>query len=169
MAKLLIQKPNGEEVTHDLPEDTTTIGRRPDNSLHIEDASVSSHHAEILFENNAFFVKDLGSTNGTYLNGGQIKKAPLNHGDELRFGSIVTRFKSLNDSGELVLEDGETELQESATSTRPENFVCSSPLPIIKDTADPRAKTLLVAAAALGLVSIGAAVYRILLIQATNL
>lgn len=169
MAKLLIQMPNGEEVTHDLPEDTTTIGRRPDNSLVIEDTSVSSHHAEILFENNAFFVKDLGSTNGTYLNGGQIKKAPLNHGDELRFGSIVTKFKSLNDSGELVVDDGETEPQESATSIRPANFTCSSPLPIVKDTADPRAKTLLVAAAALSLISIGAAIYRILQIQAPAL
>jgi pSer/pThr/pTyr-binding forkhead associated (FHA) protein len=115
MAKLLIQMPDGQEITHDLPEDTTTIGRRPDNSLQIEDASVSSHHAEIFFENNAFFVKDLGSTNGTYLNGGQIKKAPLNHDDELRFGSIVTEFKSLNDSGELVVDDGEAESLETQT------------------------------------------------------
>jgi len=166
MAKLLIQMPDGQEITHDLPEDKTTIGRRPDNSLQIEDASVSSHHAEIFFENNAFFVKDLGSTNGTYLNGGQIKKAPLNHDDELRLGSIVTQFKSLNDSGELVVDDGEAESLETETSRRPENFSCSSPLPIANDTADPRAMTYLLAAAAIGLLSIGGAVYMILQIQA---
>lgn len=169
MAKLLIQMPDAEEITHDLPEDITTIGRRPDNSLQIEDASISSRHAEIYFENNAFFVKDLGSTNGTYLNGGQIKKAPLNHDDELRFGSIVTQFKSLNNSGELVVNDGEAESLETQTSRRPENFICSSPLPIARNTADPRAMTYLIAAAAIGLLAIGGAVFKILQIQPPSL
>ena len=166
MAKLLIQMPDGEEITHDLPEDTTAIGRRPDNSLQIEDASISSRHAEIIFENNAFFVQDLGSTNGTYLNGGQIKKAPLNHNDELRLGSIVTQFKSLNDSGELVVDDGEAESLETETSCRPDNFICSSPVPIASDTADPRAMTYLIAAAAIGLLAIGGAIFKISQIQA---
>jgi pSer/pThr/pTyr-binding forkhead associated (FHA) protein len=165
MAKLLIQMPEGEEITHDLPEDKTTVGRRPDNSLLIEDGSVSSHHAEILFENNTFFVKDLGSTNGTYINGSPITKSPLNHNDELRFGSIVTRFESLNDSGEVVVEDSEAESQEPTTSHRPENFHCSSPLPVANDTPDPRAKLFLLAAAAIGLIAIGGAVYKILQIQ----
>ncbi|MFM8982587.1 MAG: FHA domain-containing protein [Spartobacteria bacterium] len=165
MAKLLIQMPDGEEVTHDLPEDKTTVGRRADNSLLIEDTSVSSHHAEIYFENNAFFVKDLGSTNGTYLNGGQIKKAELNHNDELRFGSIPCFFKSLNDSGELVVDEEEGESSEAQTSRRPANFQCSSPLPIASDTADPRAKLFLIAAAAIGLLAIGGAVFMILQIQ----
>ena len=168
MAKLLIQMPDGQEITHDLSEDITTIGRRPDNSLQIEDASISSRHSEIFFENNSFFVKDLGSTNGTYLNGGQIKKAPLTHDDELRFGSIVTQFKSLNDSGELVMDDGEAESLETETSRRPENFTCSSPLPIASDNADPRAMTYLIAAAAIGLLAIGGAVCKILQIPAPN-
>ncbi len=160
--------PDGEEVTHDLPEDKTTVGRRPDNSLLIEDSSVSSNHAEIFFENNNFFVKDLGSTNGTYINGAKIKKAPLTHDDELRFGSIVTHFKSLNDSGELVIDHGEETQAEAETSCRPENFHCSSPIPIERDAADPRAKTFLIAAAAIGLLSIGGALYMILQIQAPS-
>lgn len=165
MAKLLIHMPDGQEVTHDLPEDKTTVGRRPDNSLLIEDSSVSSNHAEIFFENNSFFVKDLGSTNGTYINGSQIKKAPLTHDDELRFGSIVTHFKSLNDSGELVIDDGEETQAVAQTSRRPDNFHCSSPIPIERDAADPRAKTFLIAAAAIGLLAIGGAVFMILQIQ----
>ena len=169
MAKLLIQMPDGQEITHDLPEDITTIGRRPDNSLQIEDASISSRHAEIYFENNAFFVKDQGSTNGTYLNGGQIKKAPLTHDDELRFGSIVTQFKSLNNSGELVVDDGEAESLETQTSRRPENFTCSSPLPLVSDTADPRAMAYLLAAAAIGLLAIGGAIFKILQIPPPSL
>ena len=90
MAKLLIQMPDGQEITHDIPEDITTIGRRPDNSLQIEDASISSSHAEIFFENNAFFVKDLGSTNGTYLNGARITNAvPISKGDRLQVGASI--------------------------------------------------------------------------------
>ena len=116
--------------------------------------------------NDDWLIQDLNSTNGTYLNGGQIKKAPLNHDDELRLGSIVTQFKSLNDSGELVVDDGEAESLETETSRRPENFSCSSPLPIANDTADPRAMTYLLAAAAIGLLSIGGAVYMILQMQA---
>jgi predicted component of type VI protein secretion system len=165
MAKLLIQMPDGEEITHDLPEDKTTVGRLAENSLVIQDTSVSSRHAEISFRDNAFFVKDLGSTNGTFLNSEQITESALNHGDELRFGSIPTRFESQNDSGELVVEPSETEAEEIQTSCRPENFHCSSPIPIERDAADPRAMAYLLAAAAIGLLAIGGAVYMILQIQ----
>lgn len=168
MAKLLILMPDGTEVTHDLPEDKTTVGRRPENSLQIEDASISSHHAEVFFENNTFFVRDLGSTNGTYLNGGQIKKAPLTHGDELRFGSIATRFESLNNSGEVVLDSSGSETSEAETSLRPPNFHCSSPLPVTNNLAAPGGKALLFAAAAIGLLAMGGAVYMILQIQAPH-
>ncbi len=166
MAKLLIQMPDGTEVTHDLPEDKTTVGCRPDNSLVIEEASVSGYHAEIIFENGSFLVRDLDSTNGTYINGEAIATAPLTHGDELRFGSIATLFDSLNNSGELVVDSDEPAEPEVQTSSRPANFHCSSPIPMERDAADPRAKTFLIAAAAIGLLAIGGAVYMILQIQA---
>jgi predicted component of type VI protein secretion system len=166
MAKLLIQMPDGEEVTQDLPEDKTTIGRLADNSLIIQAPSVSSHHAEIFFKNNAFFVKDLHSTNGTFLNDEQITESALNHGDELCFGSIATRFESQNDTGALFIEPTESEAGEAQTSCRPANFHCSSPLPIERDAADPRAKTILIAAAVTGLLAIGGAVYMITQIPA---
>ena len=166
MAKLLIQMRDGTEVTHDLPEEKTTVGRRPDNSLVIDDASVSSYHAEIVFENGSFFVKDLGSTNGTHINGGVVSEASLTHGDELRFGSIATRFESLNNSGELVVDSPESAEPEFQTSCRPTNFHCSSPVPFSDNKAAPGAKVLTLAAAAIGLLAIGGAVYMILQIQA---
>lgn len=166
MSKLLIYLPDGTEVTHDLPEDKTTVGRRPENSLVIDEDSVSSHHAEIVFENNTYFVTDLGSTNGTYLNGEPVTTAPLAHGDELRFGSISTVFDSLNNSGEVVVDSAEPEEPEVQTSRRPENFHCSSPIPITDNDAAPGGNAILLAAAAIGLLSIGGAVYMILQIQA---
>ena len=81
MAKLQIFLPAGDEITHDLPEEKTSVGRLPENMLHLDDGSVSSRHGEILFEDNSFYVHDLGSTNGTYLNGVKVDTAIIAHGD----------------------------------------------------------------------------------------
>jgi pSer/pThr/pTyr-binding forkhead associated (FHA) protein len=164
MAKLQIFLPDGREVTHDLPEEKTTVGRLPENMLQIEDASVSSRHAEILFENNAWFIRDIGSTNGTYLNGAKIEHALLNHGDELRFGSVVSLYTDRNDSSEHHFGAAES-LAAASESRRPDNFKSSSPVeknPVQKDIGT----SVLLAAAAIGLAAIGGAVYMILQIQA---
>jgi predicted component of type VI protein secretion system len=164
MAKLQIFLPDGREATHDLPEEKTTVGRLTENTLQIEDASVSSRHAEIFFENNSWFIRDLGSTNGTFLNGSKIENAVLNHGDELRFGSIVTLYTSQSD-GANHSAGAAADLAAAATeSSRPENFKSSSPIeknPVTKDYGT----VALLAAAAIGLVAIGGAVYAILQIQ----
>ncbi len=163
MAKLQIFLPDGREVTHDLPEEKTTVGRIPENMLQIEDASVSSRHAEILFENNSWFVRDTGSTNGTYLNGAKIEHALLNHGDELRFGSVVCLYTARNESNNQHVGSSEG-LDSASESRRPENFHSSSPVeknPAPKDIGG----TALLAAAAIGLAAIGGAVYAILQIQ----
>ena len=165
MAKLQIFLPDGREVTHDLPEEKTTVGRLPENMLQIEDASVSSRHAEILFENNAWFIRDIGSTNGTYLNGAKIEHALLNHGDELRFGSVVCLYTARNESAEHHVGATEDLAAAASQSRRPDSFKSSSPIeknPVQKDIGT----TVLLAAAAIGLAAIGGAVYMILQIQA---
>ena len=165
MAKLQIFLPGGREVTHDLPEEKTTVGRLSENTLQIEDASVSSRHAEILFETNSWLIRDLDSTNGTFLNGSKIENAVLNHGDELRFGSIVTLYTSQSE-GTNNLVGTASDLEPAASvSRRPDNFHSSSPgekAPAAKDYGT----IALLAAAAIGLASIGGAVYMILQIQA---
>ena len=65
----------------------TAIGRAGDNSLVIRDPDVSSHHAEILVSGNHFVLKDIASTNGTFLNGERISEARLYLNDEIRVGS----------------------------------------------------------------------------------
>lgn len=164
MAKLQIFLPDGREATHDLPEEKTTVGRLPENTLQIEDSSVSSRHAEILFENNSWFIRDLGSTNGTFLNGSKIENAVLNHGDELRFGSIVTLYTSRSE-GSAHSVGTATDLSPAASeSRRPDNFRTTSPTeknPVAKD----HSTVAVLAAAAIGLAAIGGAVYAILQIQ----
>jgi pSer/pThr/pTyr-binding forkhead associated (FHA) protein len=58
-------------------------------------AGVSRRHARFVLENDSWFLEDLGSTNGTYLNGGRIapnQKMPVKKGDKVRFGQIELEF-----------------------------------------------------------------------------
>ena len=78
--------------THDLKVDKTTIGRVEDNSFQIAEPSVSSHHCEVLLKGNDVVVKDLNSTNGTFINGEKITEAPLKPGQILRLGQVEIRL-----------------------------------------------------------------------------
>ena len=162
MAKLKIFLPSGKEIIHDLSEQTTTIGRLAENALQIEDDSVSSSHAEIFAEEDLFFVRDLGSTNGTFINGEKIEKAILQEGDELCFGSVVTLFGSPIAQEEIPTEET-PDLPTNPTfeSCRPDNFVSSSP--IKRDTNENGlGKTSLLIAALVGTVAFAGAIYKIL-------
>ncbi len=75
-----------------------TLGRAIENDIILPDTYVSRVHARIGFENGIYVVEDLNSTNGTFLNGDDIRgkgKQPLKSGDELRFGATAFRFKQL--------------------------------------------------------------------------
>ncbi|HZJ17269.1 MAG TPA: FHA domain-containing protein, partial [Chthoniobacteraceae bacterium] len=69
MPKLQISLPDGTQNSFDLIEDTITVGRVEDNMIQIDDASVSSHHAELVRDGDDYLLRDLDSTNGTRLNG----------------------------------------------------------------------------------------------------
>jgi len=71
-----------------LPNDAI-VGRRSDADLQFDperDLEVSARHALILYENGRWYVRDLGSRNGTWLNGERVRQAELRHGDRLTFG-----------------------------------------------------------------------------------
>lgn len=165
MAKLKIYLPSGKEIIHDLPEQTTTIGRLAENALQIEDDSVSSSHAEVFAEDDRFFVRDLGSTNGTFLNGEKIEKSLLHEGDELRFGSVLTRFGISEAPAEKApVESSDLPTRESTVSHRPDNFVSSSPIKRETNGKDS-GKAVLALTALVSLLAFGAAVYKIIQIQ----
>lgn len=71
----------------------TTIGRSPDNALVIDDSFTSSSHAEILREDENWLVRDLGSTNGTFVNDRRIHgQTWIQSGDAIAFGNVVVTF-----------------------------------------------------------------------------
>ncbi|SHE69847.1 FHA domain-containing protein [Clostridium fallax] len=72
--------------------ETITIGRREENSIVIQDKFVSGSHAKVYVKNDEFYLEDLNSTNGTFLNNNQVKgKVKLKVNDEIRLGSTILK------------------------------------------------------------------------------
>jgi pSer/pThr/pTyr-binding forkhead associated (FHA) protein len=95
MPKLVILNQGMTGRTFDVNVERTTVGRIEENTFQIADASVSSRHAEILLHGTELLVRDLNSTNGTFINGDKITEAVLKPGQILRFGQV-----------ELKIDDG---------------------------------------------------------------
>jgi hypothetical protein len=70
------------------------IGRSEEGEIVLVDPSVSRTHAVVEIDEGGAFVRDLGSTNGTFLNGRRIESGSLRDGDELRFGNTRMRFET---------------------------------------------------------------------------
>ena len=80
--------------TQELKVDKTTIGRVEDNTFQIAEASVSSHHCEVLLRGNDVVVRDLNSTNGTFIGGEKVTESVLKPGQILRLGQIEMRLET---------------------------------------------------------------------------
>jgi pSer/pThr/pTyr-binding forkhead associated (FHA) protein len=72
----------------------TSLGRDVNNSIVIDDPFASTEHAVLTFRGRDWYVEDLGSTNGTYVNGNRVEGvAPLGYGDELQIGQVRLRLE----------------------------------------------------------------------------
>jgi len=89
----LIMQGQNETLTFPLLKKTTVLGRLHTNDIVLEDPNISRVHAEVKKEGNEFFIHDLGSTNGTYVNGKPQKKWVLQDGDIIVLGETELRFK----------------------------------------------------------------------------
>jgi hypothetical protein len=88
MAKLVVLSAGFNGRTHELNVDKTTIGRVEDNTFQLADPSVSSHHCEIVLRGTDVVIHDLGSTNGSFINGEKISESVLKPGQTLKLGQI---------------------------------------------------------------------------------
>lgn len=75
-----------------LKKERTTIGRKADNDIQIDNLAISGHHAVIVCILNDAFLEDLNSTNGTYVNSQQIKKHVLKNHDVIELGKYRLKF-----------------------------------------------------------------------------
>ena len=130
MAKLVVLSEGFAGKTYELKTDKTTIGRVDDNSFSIPEGSISSHHCEIHLKGGKVYVKDLGSTNGTFVNEKQVKgEAQLPSGKVLRLGQIEIRLETGEADGDqgdiektIVLKQGGVKLGELEKGTQTVSF-----------------------------------------------
>jgi pSer/pThr/pTyr-binding forkhead associated (FHA) protein len=92
------------------------VGRLPNFEVALDDGSVSRQHAEVAFTSKGWVVRDLGSTNGTFLNGGRVGRAEHNirKGDIIQFGDVA-----------MIVDIAQLEVGEGVapTDTRPREVV----------------------------------------------
>jgi EAL domain-containing protein (putative c-di-GMP-specific phosphodiesterase class I) len=86
--------PDGAPVQVPLEAFPFTIGRSEEADLHVDSTRVSREHAVIDREGNNYRLRDLGSTNGTFLNGRRVEQAPLADGDAVRIADVEFSFSS---------------------------------------------------------------------------
>ncbi len=94
MAKLVIQNQGMTGRACELHTDRTTIGRVEDNTFQIADPSVSSHHCEVHLRGSDIFIRDLNSTNGTFIDGNKIEESVLKPGEILRLGQVELKLEA---------------------------------------------------------------------------
>jgi predicted component of type VI protein secretion system len=165
MPKLTIRSESGESTSHDLVDETYTIGRSPENTIRLEDVSVSGRHAELLLVAENCFLKDLDSTNGTLVNGQAITDVQLRAGDRIRFGKVEACYECEVPGGAQPLpHPEEVEARPAELSARPADFANASPFPSRKKAKDP-ARTAILAATAVAVVAFLASMIALFLMQ----
>ncbi|NTU83784.1 MAG: DUF3662 and FHA domain-containing protein [Chloroflexales bacterium] len=91
-ALLLLQAPGGPQP---IPVESTTVtlGRGLGNDVILEDTRVSRHHAQLRYKQRRFWITDLGSTNGTFINGQRVTETALRDGDVISLGGLELTFR----------------------------------------------------------------------------
>ena len=92
MAKLILSLNGITQGEYALNKERLLIGRKPDSDIRIDNLAVSSKHALIVTILDDSFLEDLGSTNGTYVNGKLIKKHALKNGDVIGLGKHELKY-----------------------------------------------------------------------------
>ena len=92
MAKLIMTLDGAIIREFMIDKDSISIGRKHGNDIQLNDLTVSGRHALITVMGDNTYVDDLGSTNGTLLNGGRVSKSMLNHSDVIQIGNYQFTF-----------------------------------------------------------------------------
>lgn len=111
MAKLLLMEGGAVLRDVDLTKARTTIGRRPFNDVVLDDLNVSGEHAVVTRRGDDFYLEDVGSTNGTLVNGDPITTHVLRSGDCIEIAKCELRF----------VDDGATSAMPMGAPDRPDD------------------------------------------------
>src|ERR1700724_2781697 len=102
-----------------LAGDCNVLGRQYDSHICLTGKAISRQHAQILCRDNAFFVEDLDSSNGTFLNGirlGAHAPTPISHRDTLQIGTYVFALRLDNGVGQLTPTESNVVVREKLSA-----------------------------------------------------
>lgn len=104
--RLIIESEEHQGMIFPLNEQVVTIGRGPDNSIQIIDTRMSRNHVLLLLNGEAWFVRDLGSKNGSLVNDRPVEgDHELRHGDRIQVGDTIFVFEQEGSSDDLDRQD----------------------------------------------------------------
>ena len=106
MPKLLVRHPEQGDLTFTLSGERISIGRHSENNIQIRHSTVSGHHAELIEHNGRYIIRDLDSTNHSYIGGIMFLEAELDRACKLVLGTVECEF--LPDNVEAVPEEMDT-------------------------------------------------------------
>lgn len=92
MPSIQFTTPSGSSGLLEISAERMSLGRADDNQLVLADDSVSSHHGEVSFDGATWIFSDLGSTNGTKINGARVEALQLEHGGSFTLGDVECVF-----------------------------------------------------------------------------
>jgi pSer/pThr/pTyr-binding forkhead associated (FHA) protein len=105
MPSLIHKRPDGTEKSLEFGNKPLIIGRLPQSGIQVHDAFISRIHCGIGCENNQFFLKDMGSTNGTYRNGSRAFEGVLSSGDKIQVGNTTLIFEIEPATGNGIIRE----------------------------------------------------------------
>ena len=142
MAKLILSMDNLVLKEIALAKERTTIGRKPHNDIQIDNLAVSGEHAVIVTILQDSFLEDLGSTNGTVVNGQPIKKHFLQNSDIIELGKYKLKYVNEAVTGQAKAADFEKTMV-----LRPGSVKMATAAPVVSAPAGPAAAAPVAAAA----------------------
>ena len=155
MPRLVVLSEGQTGRSHELKAERTTIGRVEDNTFQIPDSSVSSHHCEILLKGSEVVVRDLNSTNGTFINGQQVTEASLKPSQILRLGQVEVRLESDTPSPKKQVLD-HTQIVPQGIKLDELGQLAKSGNPGFEKRSNTGTKVFVIAACVLGVILLGA-------------
>jgi len=138
MARLLIKSDGFQNQVIELKLGATRLGRSPENDFQVEHPTVSATHCEVQLGDGEIIVRDCDSTNGTFIDGDQIKgDAPLAPGATVRFGDISLVFEPTDDAAAVAKGGGTRVMEQMIMSTPPTRPAPAVPTPAPKAAKPP--------------------------------
>ncbi len=148
MAKLILSMETTMLKEIPLIKERTTIGRKPHNDIQIDNLAISGEHAVVITILNDSFLEDLGSTNGTFVNGQSVKKHFLKNGDTIELGKYRLKYVSELPQQTSNADFEKTMILRPGAAPKPAPQPAAAPAASVPATAAPEAPPAAAAPAA---------------------